>query len=186
MVLPMQRPASSGSAASAGDRRRPNRRRGKTFSPATSALPPKGGLTPVVFSVSRPRAAATLAGGLRALWVLLTILTLAGDKESNPGPQRKYTGPSCNKHITRSQGSICCNITQTHWTHIKCSGINIRQYTDTWKCNIYKAPNNTIQTKHQPNQKLSPTSCIIIARYPRLCTDIAKNSAMTIIAGDHR
>ena len=36
-----------------------------------------------------------------------------------------------------------------------------------------------------PNQKLSPTSCIIIAGYPRLCTDIAENSAITIIAGDH-
>ena len=36
------------------------------------------------------------------------------------------------------------------------------------------------------NQKLSPTSCMIIAGYPRLRTDIASNLAITIIAGDHR
>ena len=65
--LPMQRPASDGNAALAGDRRRPNWERGKTFSPATSALHLRGGLTLVVFSACRPHAAATWAGGLLAL-----------------------------------------------------------------------------------------------------------------------
>ena len=36
-----------------------------------------------------------------------------------------------------------------------------------------------------PSQKVSPTSCINIAGYPILCTDIAANSAIKIIAGDH-
>ena len=51
--------------------------------------PPRGGLTPVIFAASRPRAAATWAGGLLALWALLTLLTLAGDIESNPGATNK-------------------------------------------------------------------------------------------------
>ena len=42
VVLPMQRPASDGSGTSAGDRKRPNRWRGETFSLATSALPHRG------------------------------------------------------------------------------------------------------------------------------------------------
>ena len=40
--------ASGGSAMSPGDRRRLNRRRGETFFPATSVLPLKEGLTPIV------------------------------------------------------------------------------------------------------------------------------------------
>ena len=104
------------------------------------------------FSASRPHAAATWAGGLLAQWALLTLITLAGELESNPGSQTKYICSSCNKNITRFQGSIRCNITPTHWTHIKCSGINIRQYTDKCKCNVHKAPSNTTQTEHQKAQ----------------------------------
>ena len=37
-----------------------------------------------------------------------------------------------------------------------------------------------------PNQKLSPTSCIIIAKYPRLSTHIAANTVIAIVAGDYR
>ena len=150
----MQWSASGGSAASAGDRRRPNRGRGR---PSFQQAQPCSleGASLRSFLASRPRAAATWAGGLLALWAFLTILTLAGNIESNSGPQTKYTCPSCNKNITHSQGSIRCNRTPTHWTLIKCSGINIRQYTDTWKCKIDKTPSNTTQTKHQTAQNMN-------------------------------
>ena len=37
-----------------------------------------------------------------------------------------------------------------------------------------------------PNQKLSSTESLIIAGYSKLCTDIAMDSAITIIVGNHR
>ena len=57
-----------------------------------------------------------------------------------------------------------------------------------WKqgtCAVYFYFGLPVVTRVHPYQKLSPTACIIIAGYPRLCTVIAPNSAITIIAGDH-
>ena len=84
--------------------------RGALLSSNLSSAPERGP-HPWRFSASRPCTAATWAGGLLALWALLTLITLAEDIESNPRPQTKYICPSCNKNITRSQESIRCNIT---------------------------------------------------------------------------
>ena len=139
-ALSMQRPTTGGSANLAVDRRRPNRGRGEAFSLAASSLfleGPHAGL--FFFLASRPCAAAMWVESLLVLWVFLTLITRAGDIESKSGLQTKFICPSCNKNITRTQGSIHCNITPTHWM-LKMQRINIRQYTNTWKCNIHNAP----------------------------------------------
>ena len=69
--------------------------------------------------------------------IISHLLTLAGDIESNPGPNTTYTCPTCSKPITSSRqtkGSVLCNSCKS-WTHFTCTTlVNKRHYTNTWTC----------------------------------------------------
>ena len=113
---------------------------------------PREGLVLVIFLASRPRAAATWAGGRLAKWALLKLIILAGDIESNSGQQTIYICPSCNKNITHSQESIRCNI-PTHWTHINAAGST----SDNTQTHVNKTSTKHPAAQHRQNTKLIRT-----------------------------
>ena len=78
--------------------------------------------------------------------VILLLITLAGDVESNPGPPKIYTCPICSQHSTsnkKCKGSVLC-ISCKDWVHTTCTTLtNTKQYTNTWtctKCNAQATP----------------------------------------------
>ena len=95
----------------------------------STLLPPAMRARFTAFWASRPHELA--------VW-LAQLLTKAGDVETNPGPTstQVWICDVCKKIIhTRKQTSIRCNKTQ-HWVHLRCAGIQIAQYTDTWTCHL--------------------------------------------------
>ena len=74
-------------------------------------------------------------------WLAL-LLIKAGDVETNPGPttthKQVWIFDIRHKHIhKRKQISIRCNRIK-HWVHLRCAGIGLVQYTDTWSCHLHK------------------------------------------------
>ena len=68
-------------------------------------------------------------------WLAL-LLIKTGDVETNPGPtnthQQVRICDICHKQIHgREQISIRCNRIE-HWVHVRCAGIHLAQFTDTW------------------------------------------------------
>ena len=61
-------------------------------------------------------------------YVPLCVIIMCG--HPNRCPHIMYICSSCKKNITPSLRSIRCNTIHAPWTHIKCRGINIRQYTN--------------------------------------------------------
>ena len=49
------------------------------------------------------------------------------------------------KHI-----SIRYNMIE-HWVHLRCTGIRLAQYTDTWTCHLHKASGLTAHNSHRYN-----------------------------------
>ena len=85
-------------------------------------------------------------GGYDAPAVILLLITLAGDVESNPRPPKIYTCPICSQRITNNKkykGSVPC-ISCKDWVHTTCTTLtNTKQYTNTWtctKCNAQATP----------------------------------------------
>ena len=73
---------------------------------------------------------------------LATLLIKAGDVETNPDPTttRKQVCicDICHRQIqVRKQISIRCNRIE-HWVHLRCTGISLVQYTDTWTCHLHR------------------------------------------------
>ena len=82
-------------------------------------------------------------------------LLLSGDVQQNPGPGKKWLCTLCSLHIkTKSQTSIRCIHTTTHWVHLTCTNITATQYTDTWKC----AQHSTYTTQTQPPHSKNNTN----------------------------
>ena len=140
--------------ASAGEKRTQDRGRGES-SAATSALHLKGDLTQVIFSTSPPHTATLWVRGLLAI---LTLFTLTRDIEQPRETKKNTSAPYITRTSHAHRESTHCNITPTQWTHMKCSGINIRQYTNTWKSNINKAPSNSTHAKNQTAQNMNQSS----------------------------
>ena len=68
------------------------------------------------------------------------LLIKAGNVETNPGPTttRKQVGicDICHRQIqVRKQISIRCNRIE-HWVHLRCTGIRLAHYTETWTCHL--------------------------------------------------
>ena len=66
----------------------------------------------------------------------------AGDVETNPGPtttrKQVWMCVICHRQIqVRKQISIRCNRIE-HWVHLRCTGIRLAQYTDTWTCHEHR------------------------------------------------
>ena len=75
--------------------------------PHLHPCPPKEGPRSAVFSAPNLRPPAG--------W-LVALLLLSGDVERNHGPSRRWQCALCSQYIkTKSQTSICCNHTTTHW-----------------------------------------------------------------------
>ena len=89
------------------------------------------------------------------LWVYLlprrvvrSLLSQAGDIESNPGPHTIWTCTHCTQTIKNNQTSIQCN-TCTQWQHIKCTTIkSTKNYTTQYKCNNCTTPNINNTASH--------------------------------------
>ena len=126
---------------------------------ATYPCPLRGGPNTAVFSAGYPRSPA---GGWRRFVLkqaeagprpgLPTLILLAGDVETNPGPI--YICDLCTNHITNRQTSILCNSTPPHWIHKNCTNTTLAQYRGNphWTChftqsvprqphNLHPAPN---------------------------------------------
>ena len=74
-------------------------------------------------------------------WLVL-LLIKAGDVDTNPGPistrKQVWIYDICHRQIeVRKQISIRCNGIE-HWVHLRCAGIRLAQYTDTWTCHQHK------------------------------------------------
>ena len=70
-----------------------------------------------------------------ARWLAMLLIKL-GHVETNPGPtttrKRVWICDICHIQIqVRKQISIRCNMIE-HWTHLRCAGIRLAQYTDSW------------------------------------------------------
>ena len=66
----------------------------------------------------------------------------AGDVETNPGStttrKQVWICDICHRQIqVRKSISISCNRTE-HWVHLRCAGIHLAQYTDTWACHQHR------------------------------------------------
>ena len=85
--------------------------------------------------------------GLPVTW-LAQLLTKAGDIELNPGP-KVWTCELCKKRINKNQTSILCNADKNHWVHLKCSEIEIKNYSNTWICK-----------QHEKKQRMQITKSI--------------------------
>ena len=85
--------------------------------------------------------------GLPVTW-LAQLLTKAGDIELNPGP-KVWTCELCKKRINKNQTSILCNADKNHWVHLKCSEIEIKNYSNTWTCK-----------QHEKKQRMQITKSI--------------------------
>ena len=69
---------------------------------------------------------------------LVMLLIKAGDVETNPSPtttrKQVWICNICHGQIQfRKQISIRCNRIE-HWVPLRCAGIHLAQYTDTWTC----------------------------------------------------
>ena len=98
---------------------------------------------------------------MRTRWIIK-----AGDVETNKGPTTTHKQVSicdiCHKQIHgRKQISIRCNRIE-HWVHLRCAGICLAQYTDTWTCHQHKESRLTthtyITTSHPPRPWPKPTT----------------------------
>ena len=74
--------------------------------------------------------------------LLARLLIKDGDVETNPVPTtiRKQIciWDICHKQIHgRKQIPIRCNRIE-QWVHLRCAGIRLAQYTDTWTCHLHK------------------------------------------------
>ena len=80
---------------------------------------------------------------------MVARLLLSGDVERNPGRGKKWLCTLCSLQIkTKSQTSIRCNHTTTHWVHLICTNITATQYTNTWKCAQHSTHTTQTQALH--------------------------------------
>ena len=73
---------------------------------------------------------------------LAMLLIKAGNVETNPGPtttrKQVWICDIYHRHIqVRTQISIRYNMIE-HWVHLRCAGIRLAQYTDTWTCHQHR------------------------------------------------
>ena len=100
-----------------------------------------------------PKSAVFSAPSLRppAGW-LVALLLLSGAVERNPSPGRRWQCALGSQYIkTKSQTSIRCNHTTTHWVHITCTNITLTQCTDLWKCALHRTHAAPAQPTHPTN-----------------------------------
>ena len=91
--------------------------------------------------------------------VISRRLFLAGDIESNPGPNHKYTCPTCLKPITSSRqtkGSVLCN-SCGNWTHFTCTTLASKKALHK-HMDLFLMSQPPTQNTSPPYSSHSPTS----------------------------
>ena len=72
-------------------------------------------------------------------YLLLNLLLLCGDIDTNPGPNWKYPCGSCKKPVKSNQHGIQCDSCDS-WIHTRCLGMNNDEYqllansSCSWTC----------------------------------------------------
>ena len=120
---------------------------------------PRNGGPITVFWASRPCESAG--------WLAM-LLIKAADVETIPGPtttrKQVWICDICHRQFqVRKQISIKCNRIE----HLRCAGIRLAQYTDTWTCHLHRESRLTTHTDitsphpsrpwHKPPTYSSPT-----------------------------
>ena len=87
---------------------------------------------------------------------------ISGGWRSNPGSttthKQVWICYICHEQIHgRKQISIRCNRVE-HWVHLRCAGIHLAQYTDTWTFHLHKESGLTIHTDINPPHPSRPLS----------------------------
>ena len=100
----------------------------------------------------------TRGGAVTVVWQtaewLILLLIKSGDVETNPGPtntrKKVWIYDICHRQIqVRKQISLWYNMIE-HWVHLRCAGIRLAQYTDTWTCHQHKESRLTTHTDLTP------------------------------------
>ena len=89
-------------------------------------------------------------------WMAGKVLIKAGDVETNPGTtttrKQVWICDICHRQIqVRKQISIRCNRIE-HWVHLRCAGIRLAQYTDTWTLNTSQVQDAIKQSNNNNSQ----------------------------------
>ena len=98
---------------------------------------------------------------------LAMLLIKVGDVETNPDPtttrKQVWICDICHRQRqVRKQISIRCNRIE-HWVHLRCAGICLAQYTDTWTCHPHRESRLTIHTTlEQAVLLVSPSAAVIV------------------------
>ena len=113
--------------------------------------PPSNGGSIIVFWASRPCGPAG--------WLAMHQIK-AGDVKTNPGPittrKQVWICDICHIQIqVRKQISIRCNRID-HWAPLRCAGIRLAQYTDTWTCHLHRESRLTTHTDITPHHPPRP------------------------------
>ena len=129
--------------------------------------PTRGGAITAVWQtlckLCRPLPPPAMGARLPGFWAsrpcgpagwLAMLLIKAGDVETNPGPtttrKQVWICDICHRQIqVRKQISIRCNRIE-HWVHLRCAGIRLAQYTDTWTCHLHRESRLTTHTDITP------------------------------------
>ena len=111
---------------------------------STPPAPSNGGSI-TVFLASRPCGPAG--------WLAMLLIN-ADDVETNPGPtttcKQVWICDIYHRQIhVRKQISIRCTRNE-HWVHLRCAGIRLAQYTDTWACHQHREYRLTTHTDITP------------------------------------
>ena len=96
---------------------------------------------------------------------LAMFLMKAADVKSNPGPtttrKQVWIRDIYHRQIqVRKQISIRCNRIK-HWVNLRCAGIRLPQYTDTWTCHQHRESRLTnITPPHLPRPWPKPPTLL--------------------------
>ena len=93
------------------------------------------------------------AGGTDG-WLAM-LLIKASDVDTNPGPtttrKQVWICNICHRRIqVRKQISIRCHRIE-HWVHLRCAGICLAQYIDTWTCHQHREARHTTNNPTEPH-----------------------------------
>ena len=88
---------------------------------------------------------------MRTHWMAGNTPLKAGDVETEPGPttsrKQVWICDLCHRQVqAKKQISIRCNRIEYWVQHVRCAGIRLAQYTDTWTCHHHKT---SILTTHK-------------------------------------
>ena len=109
----------------------------------------------ILCKLCQPLQPPAMGARLPAGWLAMLLIKV-GDVKSNPGQtttrKQVWICDICHRQIqVRKQISIRCNRIE-HWVYLRCAGIRLAQYTDTWTCHHHREYRLTTHTDITPPQ----------------------------------